>query len=58
MFLPLTNYEFDFGMKSMYDFNMEIILFHHFRIVSGKKRIDFEFDVEDCKILFDFCSCL
>lgn len=42
----------------MYDFNMEIILFHHFRIVSGKKTIDFEFDVEDCKILFDFCSCL
>lgn len=38
MFLPLTNYEFDFGMKSMYDFNMEIILFHHFRIV-GKKQL-------------------
>lgn len=36
MFLPLTNYEFDFGMK--YDFNIEIILFHHFLIVSGNKN--------------------
>lgn len=42
-------------MKYRSDFNIKII--HRFLIVWGKK-IDFEFNVEDCKIIFDYCACL
>lgn len=45
-------------MEYRNDFNIEIILFHLFLIVGRGERIDFEFNVEDCKIIFDFCSCL
>lgn len=44
-------------MKYRSDFNIKIILFHRFLIVWGKK-IDFEFNVEDFKIIFDYCACL